>query len=649
MTEKAGIIQELGEQALLLPAMVHEALAANDRVKYYFTLLQTARDHADAPEAEAPDLRREREACGVGDPSFDRVPRESRTLPGGLYAVPRAGEIRGRIGACMEAMLAPLELEDAQDRAAAYRKRLEALRAAAPEISGESIPGSWIRAMTSARRQGGDSLHLLVMDLHKELNRLEADLAQETLAGARVYHLDDADRPPVEAFMAGLRRTAPLKFDHPGLDTTATRTGGKLVIQNDIGTTDAHVLVIHVSGLTARVTYTDVHVQRAEFFQRLFDGRGVAWEDLRARRTADLEESDSYFLCVGEHRAESRDELERFLGFLGSRLVFLIDWNKARKRLAHFVKKRDAVSLLRWAAEQELGHRAFLEMGGERLVFQAIEEAAKAAPRYGERLDESLGREAALEYLRFVLRTASEGLRQGRSSRLIRDQIKTELVRYFETAQEHLLGLAARHAALIFDIASTVRDALLEAPFGEAGDRLERTARRAKEWEKRADELVLETRALIRRSPGSEAYSAVIEAADDAADGLEECAYFLSLLPPEPGTRELFEPLQDLAALLVAGSQELVKCLESARPIGRGGARADVEDFLAAVDRLVTLEQQTDEASRGVTASALAGARDFRQLHLWSEMARALEEAADCLARCSLLLREHVLREVMVG
>ena len=46
--------------------------------------------------------------------------------------------------------------------------------------------------------------------------------------------------------MAGLNRTAKLKFTHPGLATTATRAGGRLVIQNDIGTTDAHVIVIHV-------------------------------------------------------------------------------------------------------------------------------------------------------------------------------------------------------------------------------------------------------------------------------------------------------------------------------------------------------------------------------------------------------------------
>lgn len=42
MPAKALIIAELGEQALLLPQRFDEALAANDRVKFYLTFLQSA-------------------------------------------------------------------------------------------------------------------------------------------------------------------------------------------------------------------------------------------------------------------------------------------------------------------------------------------------------------------------------------------------------------------------------------------------------------------------------------------------------------------------------------------------------------------------------------------------------------------------------
>jgi hypothetical protein len=99
------------------------------------------------------------------------------------------------------------------------------------------------------------------MDLHKVLNRLAAGCAEEIVSGAHVFGLRPDDHRSVESFMRGLEETRGLKFDHPGLDTMATRSGDRLLIQNDIGTTDAHVVVI---------TYTDVHRARAKFFIGLF-------------------------------------------------------------------------------------------------------------------------------------------------------------------------------------------------------------------------------------------------------------------------------------------------------------------------------------------------------------------------------------------
>jgi hypothetical protein len=52
MSEKTRILDSLNEQALLLPSLVNRALAANDRVKYRFTLLQAAQAHAERPDSE---------------------------------------------------------------------------------------------------------------------------------------------------------------------------------------------------------------------------------------------------------------------------------------------------------------------------------------------------------------------------------------------------------------------------------------------------------------------------------------------------------------------------------------------------------------------------------------------------------------------
>jgi len=53
------------------------------------------------------------------------------------------------------------------------------------------------------------------MDLHKQLDALQVGLAEELIEGAATYGLGEGDDVLVRAFMAGLNRTAPLKFKHP--------------------------------------------------------------------------------------------------------------------------------------------------------------------------------------------------------------------------------------------------------------------------------------------------------------------------------------------------------------------------------------------------------------------------------------------------
>ena len=169
-----------------------------------------------------------------------------------------------------------------------------------------------ISAMTQIGHDRADSLHRLVMDLHKQLNVMQAELAEETIDGAAAYNLAEADRPLVAAFMSGLNRTAKLKFSHPGLATTATRTGDRLVIQNDIGTTDAHVIVIHVQNLAVSVTYTDVHSQRLAFFKDMLKPRTITWE---SERTAVLAAGEPFYLATGRIEATDADACRRISNF----------------------------------------------------------------------------------------------------------------------------------------------------------------------------------------------------------------------------------------------------------------------------------------------------------------------------------------------
>ena len=221
------------------------------------------------------------------------------------------------------------------------------------------------------------------MDVHKALNRLEAETAVEIVAGARVHGLGALEKRRVEAFMRGLNRTRGLAFGHPGLGTTATRSGKRLIIQNDIGTTDAHVLVIHAEDLTVTITYTDIHRRRTAFFTGLCDGKDVEWSGLAEKSAENLGKNGQFLLVTGRYNAKDAAQVEAFLDYLGSRLVFMIDWNKARKALRNFVDDEAAIAVLRWAAARDYGHRGFLELGGAELIYEAIRGGAAGHVPYG--------------------------------------------------------------------------------------------------------------------------------------------------------------------------------------------------------------------------------------------------------------------------
>jgi uncharacterized protein Yka (UPF0111/DUF47 family) len=436
----------------------------------------------------------------------------------------------------------------------------------------------------------------------------------------------------------GLNRTAKLKFVHPGLATTATRAGGRLVIQNDIGTTDAHVIVIHVQDLTVSVTYTDVHAERMAFFQEMLKPRGVIWE---TQRTAVLTAGSPFYLATGRFEAADTDACCDYLTFLGSRLVFLIDWNRARKQLRQFLRGPDRLTLLAWSAETEVGHRGFLELGGARLVNQAIEATAGSSMHFGDRLCDVLGDGETLAFLRFVFQTATEGLLSGASHALIHDRIRVTLATHFSNEERQLLRIAADHAGLIFELASLVRDGLRAGAEGA-----DKRAKRARRFEHDADQLVAETRQAIRRRPEFGIFLALLRGADDAADELEDAAFLLDLdmLDGKP-----LENLQTLADLLVEDSQEWIKALSHTTQIGLSAGRAETEDFLTAIDRVTALEHEADDAERALAACAVKHAKDFRQLHVFTTIGAKFEAAADALKHVSLMLRDHVLEDVIDG
>jgi uncharacterized protein Yka (UPF0111/DUF47 family) len=640
MTLKQEVVSELGDDELLAPDLIARSLVANDQVKYYLALLQTARDNADRPQIPARNLKAERTASEIADDWLDNVVAGTGKDNSGGYRVPQAPDLLRRIRSGIEAMLECLPDADR----APFLARLANLDL--PALADGAIPGDLIAAITSANRKAGDSLHLVVMDAHRAINRLQAATSVETVAGARVHRLSEEGRRRIEAFMAGLNRTAPLKFDHPGLGTTATEHDGRLLIQNDIGTTDAHVLVVRVCGLDASVTYTDIHDARLKFFKSLFEAFDMTWEGTEQRHSDKLS-AGQYLLVTGRFNAPNEAELARFLTHLGSRIVFLIDWNRMRKRLRGFVGRARAIDVLKWAADHDYGHRGLIEIGGEQVLAEAVEYAAGQPLRYGQRLDELISEDHAGAFLQEAMRLASDGLRQRRSRRVIGDEIKAELRRYFENERLAIFDTAAAHVAFGYDLAVSLRESFdrLGSANGEAW--ISRFAARAAVWESKADALLNEAREDIKRFKRPRSLLQFFERADDAVDELEEAAALVDLSALIAPSAAAVARLRELADLPLRSAQELVKCVECAASVTQFDVRDDLDEFLAALEKLIAIEHAADDVLRAFRRWLILENVDQRQTMLLRELSQALETATDAHAHAGQMLRTYLMDEVI--
>ncbi len=645
MVSKVAIVESLGEQAVLLPKLIASALAANDRLKIRLTLLQEASAQASEPGRAPPDLESERRAAGLDDRAFDAIFSGARPLDAGHFTAPGAAALVAGMAGDLVAMLAPLEVAGGEE-AASLKARLEAIVTGLPAFADDRVSHSDVLSLASARRRAGDSLHLLVMDLHRAINKLASETAVEDVDGAAAAGLEETARERVRAFMRGLNRTKSLAFGHPGLATTAGQLGARLSIQNDIGTTDAHVLVVRVEGLTATTTYTDVHRPRAKFFMSLFEGSGVVWSPLGEKRQRNLAEGEVFYLLNGVFRAADATELDRFLELLGSRIVFLIDWNKARKALQLFADKKAAIEILTNAARRDEGHRAFLELGGAELIYEAVRNAASGRIAYGVPLDKALGEEECRGFLRNVLHVACEGLKDGRSTRLIRDEIQADLSQRLDTAEREILAVALRHLGLTRMLAGMIEAAFLPDDLASVDER-RALAARAKALEAKADRLTVDARRLSSRLRDAGDLLTLIDQIEAATDCFDEAAFLLSLAEGD-GASRISAPLTLLASVATDSVAQMTRAIEGALLIPNG-KREDAAFALKCIDAVGDAERAADTAERAAMAAllgpALSGA-EARVIVLGLEIARTMEDATDRLAHAAMALRARLLQEL---
>ena len=311
-----------------------------------------------------------------------------------------------------------------------------------------------------------------------------------------------------------------------------------------------------------------------------------------------------------------------------------------------------ATGLLNASSEIELARIARLtgvgEEGGDslhRLVMElhkALNKLAVDCSRigFGERFYQALGRAAAIDFLKTALRLSTEALLAGQSVRMVRDQIEADLVRRLERVDSALLAMVLRQIGLAQDLVAAISRyvAARQSNHTRDGDRL---ATRASHIEQKADRIALEARREVARLNARPIIGQLIDRAEEAVDELEQAAFVASLAPAALD-KSLVSALAELCGVAMTATEAAACGLASAAEVPEG-RRADSEDALAAVVRLVDAQHAADSRERSITALVFAGGYDVATSLSVLELARAVERSTDRLAGFGHLLRRHIM------
>ena len=169
-------------------------------------------------------------------------------------------------------------------------------------------------------------------------------------------------------------------------------------------------------------------------------------------------------------------------------------------------------------------------------------------------------------------------------------------------------------------------------------------AERARRIEEKADRIAVDARSAVARFNADRGIERLVNQMEDAVDELEQAAFVASVIP-DAIPAELLEPLADLCAATLTGTEAAAAGAAAAADVPEGH-RIDTEDALEAIGRLSDVEHRADAAERAVTARILTGDFQFKAALSVLEFARALERSTDRLAAFGHLLREHVLADL---
>src|SRR3990167_78833 len=248
--EKESAVASLGQSTLLLPAWIKAALQANDRLKLYLSVLQSAAQRAANPAATSPDWTREIAHLGLRDATWLKDVATTAYLQDQTLIVPELSLWLEALASDLSIMARPLcDIAEHKDEALAARRDLWLMKI--EELNDEEgLNPQMLNDLTHGNRHGSDSFHVLVIEVEKQ--------------------------------------------------------------------------AIHL-------TYSDLHAARFGFFQQMLEGIGFEWTVFDPRTTEGLNQGKPYQVGNAIFSAADDEALQQALEAVASRIVFVIDWNRARK------------------------------------------------------------------------------------------------------------------------------------------------------------------------------------------------------------------------------------------------------------------------------------------------------------------------------
>jgi uncharacterized protein Yka (UPF0111/DUF47 family) len=270
-----------------------------------------------------------------------------------------------------------------------------------------------------------------------------------------------------------------------------------------------------------------------------------------------------------------------------------------------------------------------------------MQAAGDGAFRIGDRLDEVIGVADARSFLVAVMQLACEGLRSGQPAALIADETRMLLAQYVHQRSSEF-DLLAEHAAYCQSLAQAVSDGLAHGAESSA-KAAQSLAARAKDWERKADLLVMQAREKAERQPRWLSVARLVEQSDDVADALEEAAFLINLIADQHQkgwNGDVRRVLARLAATVLQATQDHIKALAIGRTLGVESSADDNDEFLGATWRVLQAERKCDGLLRDARRVILGAIKDAPTLMLANDLAATLEEASDRLLAAGYALRD---------